>query len=310
MTIFRSWVIACILSLVGTSAISECLLVVASRDDQSQAAVILRSEFASSYESSRLVRVTNGRYAVTLGMLQQQPYSDVSIYVRSWSLPSDTFCMPPSQVVEVFAPDLSQSSEESSKSAGDVVNPTEDRFGFESCPRGYQPDAFPINECRLIRLPANARLDSSGNRWTCERGFQRRGQTCVEIDVPDNATLSEFGLGKGWRCQDGYRDLGDICEKIRVPPNASLNPLNTGYTCNLGFKDVRGACEAMNNGELLNALAASQRLARRLIMSAGGKSCREIEKLCEKVCDDEFYSSVSPTKRDCLKVCEEIENAC
>ena len=44
------------------------------------------------------------------------------------------------------------------------------------CERGYEPEN---NTCVAIDLPANAHLDRSGNRWSCDRGFQLMDGECV-----------------------------------------------------------------------------------------------------------------------------------
>ena len=65
-----------------------------------------------------------------------------------------------------------------------------------------------------VEIPANAFLDSSGQRWECQRGFRRELDSCHEIDLPANAHLDYSG--HGWACNRGFERDGEVCTERRV----------------------------------------------------------------------------------------------
>lgn len=296
------------LTLVSTVAYADahqCKLIVASRTSLEESIQLAR-DYDRRFSSTELVEVQNGRFAISLGTLSQTAGSDVSEYISTYRLPSDSFCMQSTSVVRYIEFRLAESEPE-------TISPQRDRFGLLGCPRGYKPIGFPVQQCRLIVVPPNAELDYSGNGWFCSRGYRRTGDTCEFIEVPENAQLTpNFGGlsgSKGWACNRGFRDLGESCEQITIPDNATLSVFGNRYTCNTGFRDTGQACTAMTYDELYRDLVASKQLLAGLF-SRTTYSCSQVVDLCEDTCRTEFSYSSSPTKRECEEVCEEIEDEC
>ncbi len=49
-------------------------------------------------------------------------------------------------------------------------------------------------------IPADAQPRAYGAGWECKRGFERKGEKCREIELPQNAVLSP-GVPNGWQCK-------------------------------------------------------------------------------------------------------------
>ena len=124
------------------------------------------------------------------------------------------------------------------------------------CNIGYREDD---GSCAALDLPENAYATgrSYGTGWACRRGFvETAGGICAEIFVPENAFLRSSGYG--WECERGYREERDTCVAIEVPDHAYLTNDNSGagWACNRGFVEEAGACIAIaipENGYLTNA---------------------------------------------------------
>ena len=84
--------------------------------------------------------------------------------------------------------------------------------------------------------------------WKCDSGYKKTGNTCVEINVPQNASLSPYDYIDGWKCDFGYLKAGKSCDKIELPENASLNryDVSTGWKCNPGYKKSGSTCQKIN----------------------------------------------------------------
>ena len=77
------------------------------------------------------------------------------------------------------------------------------------CNRGF------INigdKCIVVKVPANAQLNYSGDGWMCKRGFINKGDKCLAVYIPAHAELN--ALGDDWVCGDGFEKAGDHCEEI------------------------------------------------------------------------------------------------
>lgn len=113
------------------------------------------------------------------------------------------------------------------------------------CQRGYTE----VNRetCVMIAVPQNAHLSASGSTWLCARGYRRKQDICVKVDVPPHAFLSERSYGTGWECDRGYHAAGNICEKIAVPANGYLSEGRSGpgWKCERGFRQTASTCEAI-----------------------------------------------------------------
>lgn len=77
-----------------------------------------------------------------------------------------------------------------------------------ACERGFVEND---GGCDAIVLPANAFLDqdSYGLGWRCERGYEPLSGACVAIDLPENAHLDHSG--NRWSCNSGYQLSGEGC---------------------------------------------------------------------------------------------------
>lgn len=85
-----------------------------------------------------------------------------------------------------------------------------------------------------------------GSSVACNPGYQRIGNSCEKIDLPDNAVY--FGLGNQWRCTRGYRKSDNKCLKILVPLNGKLNIVGNDWVCNEGFTASGFSCFPNQNG--------------------------------------------------------------
>lgn len=101
--------------------------------------------------------------------------------------------------------------------------------------------------CVPVEVPAGGFLDPSGERWRCLRGYTKVDDACQEIELPENAYLSDATYGSLWTCERGFEATGDRCTAIAVPANAFLNGSGYGlpWTCERGFFERSGRCEAV-----------------------------------------------------------------
>ena len=85
-------------------------------------------------------------------------------------------------------------------------------------------------------LPANAYKQAYGNSWSCERGFKRSSDECINLDIPENAYLDS--TGSNFKCNRGFRKNRNVCESVLVPPNAYLvnAEYGSGWACERGYK--------------------------------------------------------------------------
>lgn len=293
--------------VITSSALADnCKLVVASRTNLKEGQV-LALEYTHRFKGVELLKSKNGLFAISLGTLPFQGGSDVSQFIEKYDLPYDTFCMRMDSVVRNIDFEQLQSQPK-------VIAPTENAFGLKSCPYGYQADSYLPTSCTEIILPQNAELNQYGSNWVCSSGYLRNGNRCDFIKVPSNAHLTSntalFPNAKGWECDQGFKEVLNECEKIFVPDNATLSIFGNSYECNTGFVDIGNQCRPMTREELLDELETKTQLVSYLLFKGSGKTCSEIEDLCEETCDDEFTSYSSPTKRECEKVCKEIDDKC
>ena len=106
-------------------------------------------------------------------------------------------------------------------------------------------------------LPDHSHATRTG--WECDRGWIRRQDRCVVVQVPENAFLRTYG--RSWECLRGYRRDGDRCIEIAVPPNGFLSSFSAaGWECDGGFRAEGGTCVAVevvpNTGEAAEHPAA------------------------------------------------------
>ena len=80
------------------------------------------------------------------------------------------------------------------------------------CERGFVRSG---QTCRLVEVPENAFLDERGYEagWICERGYRAEGEECVEIKVPTNAHLGRSG--NRWECDRNFERSRDGCSLKR-----------------------------------------------------------------------------------------------
>lgn len=152
-----------------------------------------------------------------------------------------------------------------------------------SCNKGYSRSG---NSCVQIRPPENASLNYFGNGWECNRGFYKSGQKCQNVVPPKNASINYFG--NGWECNRGYYKSGQSCAKVIIPKNARLNYLGNGWECNDGFKKYAEICVAMTAQEIQKReeveLAVKAELARRKALGVSGDNCDSEYKTNANVC--------------------------
>lgn len=112
------------------------------------------------------------------------------------------------------------------------------------CDWGYKEITRRAGRCVAVKPPTNAYVHASGDRWECNRGYRKAGESCVAVDVPANGYLADTSYGTGWKCERKYRAVGDRCVAVKVPKNgyfvdASYGP---GWKCLRGFQAVQNTC--------------------------------------------------------------------
>ena len=112
------------------------------------------------------------------------------------------------------------------------------------CNRGYRETG---GKCFAITIPENAYATDKlyGRGWECKYGFRRADSACVAVKVPTNGYLD--ASGDSWKCERGYRAVGNACDKVRVPANAFYveSSYGTGWQCARGYREVDGSCIAV-----------------------------------------------------------------
>lgn len=58
--------------------------------------------------------------------------------------------------------------------------------------------------------------------------------------IPKNAHAKEFG--SGWLCNRGYREVKGACSAIKVPANAHLDYTGNGWECSQPFQKQKSGC--------------------------------------------------------------------
>ncbi|MGV7235214.1 MAG: hypothetical protein ACQ9ET_03055 [Nitrosomonadaceae bacterium] len=94
-------------------------------------------------------------------------------------------------------------------------------------------------------IPKNARVNTYGSGWECERGYQAAGGACVVIKVPSHAYLTNSSYGNGWKCNWGYLKTDETCTVIKIPANAYLNSYGNHWKCNRGYQLDNDTCVAV-----------------------------------------------------------------
>lgn len=83
-------------------------------------------------------------------------------------------------------------------------------------------------------------LTIGGIGFGCNPGYERVGNSCQAIELPNNARF--YGMGNNWRCTRGYRKLADNCVRILLPRNAKLNIIGNDWVCREGFEASGFSC--------------------------------------------------------------------
>jgi hypothetical protein len=122
-----------------------------------------------------------------------------------------------------------------------------------TCERGFRKVQ---QQCVEVVIPANAELGALGDDWRCKRGFRRMREECLAVVIPENAQLS--ALGDGWTCKRGFRKSQGQCVTVDVPPNARLSALGDAWECNRGFSRTPTGCQEVEipANALLNVLGS------------------------------------------------------
>lgn len=77
-----------------------------------------------------------------------------------------------------------------------------------TCERGFLEQA---GLCEAVAIPANAYFDdaSYGSGWKCDRGYVASAETCEFINVPENAHLDRSG--NRWECNKNFQKSKGLC---------------------------------------------------------------------------------------------------
>ena len=77
-----------------------------------------------------------------------------------------------------------------------------------TCERGFfEQDGL----CEAVTIPANAYFDDAtyGTGWKCDRGYVASDQTCELVNIPKNAHLDKSG--NRWECDRNFQKLKGLC---------------------------------------------------------------------------------------------------
>lgn len=77
-----------------------------------------------------------------------------------------------------------------------------------TCERGFFEQ---VGLCEAVAIPANAYFDDAtyGTGWKCDLGYAASAETCELIDVPENAHLDRSG--NRWACNKNFQKSKGIC---------------------------------------------------------------------------------------------------
>jgi hypothetical protein len=128
------------------------------------------------------------------------------------------------------------------------ISPDSDRDELGECKRGY----YALGQtCMPVELPNNARLDSTGHTWVCRSGFYLHDTQCLPVKIPAHAKLD--GTGHGWACEKGYYIVENRCEIVcdrgfqrvgeKCVATAARAKVPDGAACKAGFTQLGdGTC--------------------------------------------------------------------
>ncbi|OGK31099.1 hypothetical protein A3F29_03875 [Candidatus Roizmanbacteria bacterium RIFCSPHIGHO2_12_FULL_33_9] len=101
-------------------------------------------------------------------------------------------------------------------------------------PSGYYKDCY---DCVLKSVPINAYASTSGIGFFCNTGYiKTTSTTCTKLPVPVT-------------CKTGYKKINNTCVEIIIPANSSISSTDLGWSCNKGYKRVNNTCEKMSKWE-------------------------------------------------------------
>jgi hypothetical protein len=92
-------------------------------------------------------------------------------------------------------------------------------------------------------LNAHATASSYDLGWSCDRGYRAFGESCVSIDIPENAYLVDAAYGPGWRCERGYQAVAGACLPVQLPRSAHLDYSGNDWECDPPYRKRRDGCE-------------------------------------------------------------------
>jgi hypothetical protein len=68
------------------------------------------------------------------------------------------------------------------------------------------------------------------------------GSECVVVNVPMNGYFVDSSYGPGWNCDRGYHSVGETCVALEVPDNAHLDFSGNAWACNRPYQKQRNLC--------------------------------------------------------------------
>ena len=115
------------------------------------------------------------------------------------------------------------------------------KCGIEQAVQSTRPEPTKASPSRpKSSMPANAKLDYTGNNWECVRGYRRIGDECDAVRMPANAKIDY--TGSAWECVRGYRRVGDQCDAVRMPANAKIDYTGSNWECSRGYRRNGNEC--------------------------------------------------------------------
>ena len=92
-------------------------------------------------------------------------------------------------------------------------------------------------------MPENAKSKTYGDGWECIVGYRIIEESCVAIEVPQNAYATRRTFGHGWKCYHGFREIdGTACLAVEVPDGGYLDSSGERWNCLRGYAKLEDSC--------------------------------------------------------------------
>ena len=100
--------------------------------------------------------------------------------------------------------------------------------------------------CRYVPKNAYSRYDS--NNWFCNKGYEKKGSSCVtKIIIPNNA----HKVGNTWVCNKDYYRNNAKTGCLPVPDHSTSAYNSNNFICNSGYERNGNSCKKTYNWSLI-----------------------------------------------------------